>query len=201
MDAVCRSDPTNRDAIAPKDGAMKFPHLSSVLFGCMLLVGCVKTGSVTVAQPVDAQLAKYDTVVVAASAEKPELAKYVGKLQASVADGLERDKVFASASAGETAPDGAVKLRMSVNKTKEGSKMARMMNTGGEVEVEVTCELVDEKSQTTLARFIAKGNSARKSKTSIGGFDTSVADDLDGRAISAASKEIVAYLEANVGGK
>jgi hypothetical protein len=168
------------------------------LLGCVLSFGCVKTGSVTVAQPADAQLAKYDKVVVKAEAEKPELAKYVGKLQSSVADGLERDKVFASAEAGETAPAGAVKLRMSVTKTQEGSKMARTMNMGGEVEVEVTCELVDETSQTTLARFVAKGNSARKSKTTVGGFDTSVADDLDGRAIAAASAEIVAYLDESI---
>jgi len=176
-------------------------RLSSLLFGCALLVGCVKTGSVTVSQPVDAKVASYDTVVVAASTETPELAKYVSKLQSSVADGLERDKVFASASAGDSAPEGAVKLRMSVTKTQAGNKMARTMNMGGDVEVEVECELVDEKSQTTLARFVAKGNSARKSKSSINGFDTSIADDLDGRAIQAAGKEIVAFLEESAAPK
>jgi hypothetical protein len=171
--------------------------LLSLVLGSMLLAGCVKTGSVTVSQPVDAKVARYDTIVVSAATEQSELQKYVPKLQESVAQGLQKDKVFASATAGTSASEGAVMLRMHVKKTTEGSKLARTMNLGGEVEVEVACELVDESTQTTLARFVAKGNSARKSKTSVNGFDTSIADDLDGRAVRAAGEQIVTFLEEN----
>lgn len=167
----------------------------------MLLVGCVKTGSVTVTEPVDAKVASYDAIVVVAASDEAELAEYMPKLQEGVAKRLQKDKVFATATAGGSAAAGAVTLRMKVAKKAEGSKLARTMNMGGEVEVEVTCELVDESTQTTLARFVAKGNSARKSKSSVNGFDTSVADDLDGRAVDAASEQIVTFLDESTGGE
>jgi hypothetical protein len=166
----------------------------------MLLAGCVKTGSVSVTQPVDAKLESYDAIAVSAATDEADLQKYMPKLQEGVAQGLQKDHVFASATPGK-AQAGAVTLRMKVAKKAEGSKLARTMNLGGEVEVEVDCELVDESTQTTLARFVAKGNSARKSKTSVNGFDTSIADDLDGRAVRAAGEQIVTFLEENTQGK
>jgi hypothetical protein len=171
----------------------------SMALASMLLAGCVKTGSVSVTQPVDAKVASYEAITVSAATAEADLQKYMPKLQEGVAQGLQKDKVFASATAGQTPAAGAVTLRMKVAKKAEGSKLARTMNLGGEVEVEVDCELVDESTQTTLARFIAKGNSARKSKTSVNGFDTSIADDLDGRAVRAAGEQIVTFLEENRG--
>jgi len=38
-------------------------------------------------------------------------------------------------------------------------------------------------------------------ESSVNGFDTSIADDLDGRAIQAAGKEIVAFLEESAAAK
>jgi hypothetical protein len=171
--------------------------LVPIVLGSLLAVGCVKTGSVSVSQPVEAKVAQYKTVVVSAASDTAELQKYLPKLQEGVAKSLQHDKVFATATAGGQPADGALTLRMKVVKSKGGNKAARMFNVGGETEVEVTCELVDEQANTTLAKFIAKGNSARKSKSSINGFDTSIADDLDGRAVRAAGEQIATFLAEN----
>lgn len=173
---------------------MTISKLLPLLVGSLLAFGCVKTGSVAVSQPVEAKVAQYDAIVVSAASDTSDLQKYMPKLQEGVAKSLQKDKVFASATAGGAPAAGALTLRMKVVKTVAGSKAARMFNVGGEVEVEVACELVDEQANTTLAKFVAKGNSARKSKSSINGFDTSIADDLDGRAVRAAGEQIATYL-------
>ena len=176
---------------------MTIPKLLPLVVGSFLALGCVKTGSVAVSQPVEAKVAQYDAIVVSAASDASDLQKYMPKLQEGIAKSLQKDKVFASATAGGQPTEGALTLRMKVVKSKGGNKAARMFNVGGETEVEVTCELVDELANTTLAKFVAKGNSARKSKSSVNGFDTSIADDLDGRAVRAAGEQIATYLAEN----
>jgi hypothetical protein len=155
--------------------------------------GCVKTGGVQVSQPLQGDLRSYQGMTVVASGGTEHQAQ-IDALEQTVAQRAQKAKLVENVARKAEGADAPLELRLRVVAYEGGSKGARMFNAGGEAEITIQCELVNAKDGKVLTAFTATGNSARKSKTTVGGFDTSLGDDLSARAISAAGEQIIAYL-------
>ncbi|GEM_PF-5404714 len=158
-------------------------------------VGCVKTGNVVVSQPLHANLAQYEALVVAGTGKTGDLSQVATNMERFVANRASSESMFKAVRQKSQDGTAPLELRMTVVEYQGGNKGARFFNAGGEAQITVECQLVDLAQDKILTAFTATGNSARKSKVYVAGVDTSVGDNLEGRAMAAAADEIVVYLQ------
>ena len=150
------------------------------------LVACVKTGSVAEKQPL-AKIPAGKTMNVVVKNPEPDWQRDADALREGLLQRISDEKWW------KAAPQPDVLVEITLTDFDKGNKAARMFAGTGEAELKA--DVVFKTSDgTVLGALAVTGNSRRKSTVSVGGFDTSWADSLPGRAVNATIDELVEYL-------
>jgi hypothetical protein len=165
---------------------------------CLVLIAaCVKTGTLKETTPLQGNLSAYEAMVVEVTAAKPEHEKHAKNLQMVIVQAFQGQKLYGSVSDPTTPPAGkSLKLAVIVDGVDEGSDVKRAMNMGGEAEIAVRVDVLDSQENRKLTSMEVKGNSKRKSTTTINGVDTSWGDNLTNRAYLATADQLVQYFKS-----
>jgi len=152
-------------------------------------------------KPLERKLASYHSLGIDISATDEKTKSYLNNFRVVLVKMARKDSGFEKVGihpAGK--PFHGIQLKLTITGVSEGNKAQRAMNMGGEAEFVVNAVMTDGMDAAPLANFVVKGNSLRTSRTSINGFDTGmggVFDDMVGKAMAAASEEIVGFLKNN----
>jgi hypothetical protein len=155
----------------------------------LLLIACVKTGSVTERRPL-APIPANKTFNVVVKNPEPDWQRDADALREGLLTAFADHHWWKQAGA----PDVVVEITLT--DFDKGNKAARMFTGTGEAELKA--DVVFRSSDgTVLGDLVVTGNSKRPSHTTIGGYDTSWSDSLPGRAVRATIDQICDYIEAH----
>jgi hypothetical protein len=162
---------------------------------------CATNRSIVVTHPLERKLASYHNLGVDIKSSDPKASSYLNNFKLVFIKMARKESGFERVGMHDaTKPFNGTMLMLTVTEISEGDKAARTFNMGGEAEWVVKGVMRDGMSAAEITAFEAKGNSRRTSKTTMNGFDTGmggVLDDMVGKAMTAASEQIVSYLKEN----
>lgn len=175
---------------------------NSVKFLALLfLAGCATTRTVTVRQPMTVPFAKYTSVRI--EYEKSDVENsmaFYNFFANSLKKQLEETKTFKTVTTSKTTDAQLVATCRITNVDAPSTAMNLLTKGSGNSTVAMEVTFRESKTQLDLSSVEVMGNSAMRSRSSVGGITLTSPNDLTNAALEEAAHAVASYVQQNWNG-